>query len=142
VDAEGVQAASRRRPGGVQAASGQAEGSGTLAKVSKRPSTLQWVRYALGGRLPADLHDWVRHDLTDADWRLRQILRTLLQAAIPIVVILVLPIPVALRIPMAVLVLIGALSVGAAYGDELRERRFRQHGLTPPPSEPPPSGRW
>jgi uncharacterized protein DUF5313 len=110
--------------------------------VSKRPSALQWVRYALGGRLPADLHDWVRHDLTDADWRLRQILRTLLQAAIPIVVILVLPIPLALRIPMAVLVLIGALSVGAAYGDELRERRFRQHGLTPPRSEPPPSGRW
>ena len=117
-------------------------GRGTLAGVSKRPSALQWVRYALGGRLPADLHDWVRHDLTDADWRLRQILRTLLQAAIPIVVILVLPIPLGLRIPMAVLVLIGALSVGAAYGDELRERRFRQHGLTPPRSEPPPSGRW
>jgi Family of unknown function (DUF5313) len=111
-------------------------------RVSRRPSAIQWVRYALGGRLPADLHGWVRHDLTDADWRLRQILRVLLQAAIPIVVILVLPIPLTLRILMAALVLIGALSVGAAYGDELRERRFRQHGLTPPRSEPPPSGRW
>jgi hypothetical protein len=106
--------------------------------VSTRPSALQWLRYALGGRLPAGLHDWVRHDLTDADWRLRQILRVLLQAAIPIVVILVLPIPVTLRIPMAALILIGALSVGAAYGDELRDRRFRQHGLTPP--QRPPSG--
>ena len=121
-------------------AASRSPSSGTLAGVSRRPSALQWVRYALGGRLPADLHDWVRHDLTDADWRLRQILRTLLQAAIPIVVILVVPIPLGLRIPMAVLVLIGALSVGAAYGDELRERRFRQHGLTPPRSEPPPSG--
>jgi hypothetical protein len=110
--------------------------------VSARPSTLQWVRYALGGRLPAPLHDWVRHDLTDPDWRVRQLLRVLLQAAIPIVVILVLPIPIVLRILMAALVLLGALSVGAAYGDELRERRFRQHGLTPPPAPPPPSGQW
>jgi len=91
---------------------------------------LQWVRYALGGRLPARLHDWVRHDLTDADWRWRQITRVLLQAAIPIVVILVLPVPLALRLMMAALVLLGALSVGAAYGDELRDRRLRQHGLS------------
>lgn len=110
--------------------------------MSTRPSAVQWLRYALGGRLPAPLHDWVRHDLTDADWRWRQIVRVLVQAAIPIVVILVLPIPLMLRILMAVLVLLGALSVGAAYSDELRERRFRQHGLTPPPSTPPPTGRW
>jgi hypothetical protein len=93
------------------------------------------VRYALGGRLPPALHEWVRHDLTDADWRWRQVGRVLLQAAIPIVVILVLPVPILLRILMAALVLLGALSVAAAYSDELRDRRFRQHGLTPP--EPP-----
>ena len=110
--------------------------------MSSRPSVLQWVRYALGGRLPAALHGWVRHDLTDADWRWRQIVRVLVQAAIPIVVIMVLPLPLTLRILMSVLILLGALSVGAAYGDELRDRRFRQHGLTPPPSIPPPTGRW
>ncbi|HEV7655799.1 MAG TPA: DUF5313 family protein [Mycobacteriales bacterium] len=110
--------------------------------MSSRPSALQWLRYALGGRLPDSLRTWVRHDLTDADWRIRQIVRVLVQAAFPIVVILVLPIPLGLRILMAVLILLGALSVGAAYGDELRERRFRQHGLTPPASEPPPTGRW
>jgi len=96
------------------------------------------VRYALGGRLPAPLHDWVRHDLTDADWRWRHITRVLLQAAIPIVVILVLPVPVALRLMMAALVLLGALSVGVAYGDELRDRRFRQHGMRPLGAGPPP----
>jgi hypothetical protein len=100
--------------------------------VSTRPSALQWVRYALGGRLPPALHEWVRHDLTDADWRWRQVGRVLLQAAIPIVVILALPVPILLRILMAALVLLGALSVAAAYSDELRDRRFRQHGLTPP----------
>ncbi len=93
---------------------------------------LQWLRYAFGGRLPAPLHDWVRHDLTDADWRWRQLLRVLIQTALPVLVIAVLPAPGELRVLMAALVLIGALSVGAAYGDELRARRLRQHGLTPP----------
>jgi len=101
--------------------------------VTARPSALQWLRYALGGRLPAPLHDWVRHDLTDADWRLRQLLRVIVQAALPVIVIALLPAPAALRAFMAALVLIGALSVGAAYGDELRARRLHQHGLTPPP---------
>ena len=77
--------------------------------MSTRPSALQWVRYALGGRLPPSLHEWVKHDLTDADWRWRQVGRVLLQAAIPIVVILVLPVPILLRILMAALVLLGAL---------------------------------
>lgn len=98
-----------------------------------RPSVLQWLRYALGGRLPEPLLDWVRHDLTDADWRWRQLLRVLVQATLPVVVIAVLPAPLGLRVLMAALVLLGALSVGAAYGDELRARRLRQHGLTLPP---------
>ena len=98
-----------------------------------RPSAPQWLRYALGGRLPEPLHDWVRHDLTDADWRWRQLLRVVIQAALPVIVIALLPAPAGLRALTAALVLIGALSVGAAYGDELRARRLRQHGLTPPP---------
>ena len=101
--------------------------------MTVRPSVVQWLRYAFGGRLPAPLLDWVRHDLTDADWRWRQLLRVLVQAALPVAVIAVLPAPGELRALMAALVLLGALSVGAAYGDELRTRRLRQHGLNPPP---------
>jgi hypothetical protein len=100
--------------------------------VTARQSTLQWLRYALGGRLPEPLHDWVRHDLTDADWRWRQLLRVLFQAALPVLVIALLPAQAGLRALTAALVLVGALSVGAAYGDELRARRLRQHGLSPP----------
>lgn len=107
--------------------------------VSSRPSVTQWLRYALGGRLPDPMRDWVRHDLTDADWRWRQTGRVLLQAALPIVVILVLPVSFALQVGMAGLVLVGALSVAAAYSDELRDRRFRQHGLTPPERPDPPT---
>lgn len=98
-----------------------------------RPTAGQWLRYALGGRLPASLHGWVRHDLTDADWRWREILRVLVQCAVPVVVILVLPIDLELRLLMDALILLGALFVAGAYGDELRDRRLRQHGLPPPP---------
>ena len=98
-----------------------------------RPAPIQWLRYALGGRLPERLHDWVRHDLTDADWRWRQLLRVAVQAALPVIVIALLPAPATLKGFMIALVVLGSLSVGAAYGDELRARRLRQHGITPPP---------
>jgi hypothetical protein len=106
-----------------------------------RPTWWQWLRYGLGGRLPGTLRDWVRHDLTDADWRWRQLGRVLLQAALPVVVILVLPIPVGLRLGMVALLLVGTVSVGLAYADELRDRRFHQHGLTPPYRPDPPTWR-
>lgn len=110
-----------------------------------RPSPLLWLRYALGGRLPARLRTWVRHDLTDADWRWRQLLRVLVQCLLPVVVIAVLPVPWTLRMGMLALVLLGALSVALAYADELRDRRLRQHGLIPPTRPevgPPPPEPW
>jgi hypothetical protein len=98
-----------------------------------RPSFPQWVRYAFGGRLPESLHEWVRHDLTDADWRWREILRVLIQCAIPAVLLFVLfPTDLQVRVLMVALVLCGGLFTAAAYGDELRDRRLRQHGLLPP----------
>ncbi len=97
-----------------------------------RPSFGQWLRYAFGGRLPGALHDWVRHDLTDADWRWRQLLRVLVQCAIPSVIMFLVPLDLQVRVLMVALVLCGALFTAAAYGDELRDRRLRQHGLLPP----------
>jgi Family of unknown function (DUF5313) len=100
--------------------------------VRTRPGALLWLRYAFGGRLPAHLHEWVRHDLTDPDWRLREVLRVLVQCTIPTVIILLLPAALEIRLLMVLLVLFGALFTAAAYGDELRDRRLRQHGLLPP----------
>jgi hypothetical protein len=100
--------------------------------MPSRPSAAQWLRYAYGGRLPRSLQEWVRHDLTDADWRWRLILRVLVQCAIPAVVLGFLPAGAEVRVLMIALVLIGALFTAAAYGDELRDRRLRQHGLLPP----------
>jgi hypothetical protein len=99
---------------------------------------LQWLRYAFGLRLPVELHEWVRHDLTDADWRMREITRVGVQCAIPVGIIMFLPGPWVIRVFTAVLLVVGALFVVAAYGEEMRDRRLDQHDLdVPSPEERP-----
>ncbi|UQX87789.1 DUF5313 domain-containing protein [Jatrophihabitans telluris] len=104
----------------------------------QRPGIWLWLRYAVGGTLPERFDEWVRHDLTGADWRIREAGRILLFAIIPIVGLLVLlPGAIEIRIYAALFVFIGPLFVGFAYGDELRDRRLRQHGLLPPSGPDP-----
>jgi hypothetical protein len=105
---------------------------GGHCQLVERPSILLWLRYALGGRLPNRYEDWVWHDLTGRDWRLRVAGRILLLAFIPIIVMLLLPGPLEIRIYAAAFIVIGPLFVGFAYGDELRDHRLRQHGMLPP----------
>ncbi|MCW2523500.1 MAG: hypothetical protein JWO63_1835 [Frankiales bacterium] len=100
--------------------------------MPERPSILLWLRYAVGGTLPSRYHEWVWHDLTGRDWRIREAGRILLFAFIPITVMLLLPGPLDIRIYAAAFIVIGPLFVGLAYGDELRDRRLRQHGMLPP----------
>ncbi len=107
--------------------------TGHDAGVRTRPSLLQWMRYALGGRLPAELHEWVLHDLTDADWRWRELGRVCVQLAPPVAVFALLPLPGDVKGYAIALMAIGALFVGGAYGQDLRDRRLRQHGLPPAP---------
>ena len=104
------------------------------------PSLGQWLRYAFGGRLPEPLHEWVRHDLTDAGWRGRGVLRALLQVLPVAVPLALLPGPAYVHWMVPLFVLLCALFVAAAYGDDLRDRRLRQHGLPVPDREPPPRG--
>lgn len=96
------------------------------------PGLGRWLLYAFGGKLPARYHVWVYRDLTGPDWRLREAGRIMLFAVIPVLVLLMLPGPLEIRIYCALFVVIGPLFVGLAYGDELRDRRLRQHGLKPP----------
>lgn len=97
--------------------------------MSPRPRPLQWLRYAFGLRLPAELREWVRHDLTDADWRLREVTRVLVQCFIPAVILLLLPGPWTIRGLTVGLLVIGAVFITAAHGEDLRDRRLRQHDL-------------
>lgn len=105
--------------------------------MATRPPALLWLKYAFGGRLPARYDDWVLHDLTGPDWRLREVGRIMLFAVLPVTVLLLLPGPLEIRIYAALFVVIGPLFVGLAYGDELRDRRLRQHGMLPPQGPDP-----
>ena len=64
--------------------------------------------------------------------RAQHLLRVLVQCAIPSVIMFLVPLDLQVRVLMVALVLCGALFTAAAYGDELRDRRLRQHGLLPP----------
>jgi protein-S-isoprenylcysteine O-methyltransferase Ste14 len=88
---------------------------------------------------PANIH-WVRHELTDAGWRWRTVLRHLV-VIVPACAVLVavfaelLPAPAWVSVMMVVLILSGSVLTVAAYADDLRAARLRQHGL-PVPSDP------
>ncbi|MGI8680646.1 MAG: DUF5313 family protein [Mycobacteriales bacterium] len=93
------------------------------------------LRYAWGARLPA-YRQWVRHDLTDAGWRWRALRRLLVQLLPFLVALAFLPGPGYLHAMMPLFLLLASLFTAAAYADDIRDRRLRQHDLEPPPSNP------
>jgi Flp pilus assembly protein TadB len=93
--------------------------------------------FAFGFRLPADNVDWVRHELTDAGWRGRTVLRHLavilpICAIVAVVLLVWLPAPGWLAAMMIALILAGSLFTVTAYADDMRVSRLRQHGLDAP----------
>jgi hypothetical protein len=108
-----------------------------MARLPGDPGVLRWLRFAAGFRLPAANRDWVRHELTDAGWRMRTVLRHL-AIIVPICVILVVvlttvvPAPIWLGLTMSALILSGSIFSVAAYADDIRASRLRQHGLDVP----------
>jgi|SRR6185437_20840 len=108
-----------------------------MARLPGDPGVGGWLLFAAGFRLPGKNRDWVRHELTDAGWRGRTVLRHL-AVIIPICVILavvadvLLPAPLWLILMTVVLILSGSIFSVAAYADDLRASRLRQHGLDVP----------
>lgn len=108
-----------------------------MARLPGDPSVLGWIKFAAGFRLPDENLDWVRHELTDAGWRARTVWRHL-AIIIPICVLvaaglLVLsPAPAWFAVMMVALILCGSVFTVAAYGDDIRASRRRQHGLDVP----------
>ena len=123
-----------------------------MPRLSGNPGPLRWLAFAAGFRLPPDYTDWVRHELTDAGWRSRTVLRNLaiiVPASLIVIVVLfsALSAPLWLAAMMLALILAGSVFTTAAYADDLRVSRMRQHGLEPPddpdlghPSHLPPAG--
>ena len=98
------------------------------------------MTYALGARLPADRREWVRHDLTDAWWRGRAMVRAVVQVLPVALLLALLPGPTSVHVFLPLLVVLSGLFVAGAYGEDLRDRRLRQHGLATPRREDPPRG--
>jgi Family of unknown function (DUF5313) len=108
-----------------------------MARLPGDPSVAGWLLFAVGFRLPAKNRDWVRHELTDAGWRGRTVLRHL-AVIIPVCVFLAVPAAILLPAPLwlilatIALILSGSIFTVAAYADDIRASRLRQHGLDVP----------
>lgn len=103
-----------------------------MARLAGDPGIARWVWFSIGFRLPPENREWVRHELTDAGWRVRALVRQLV-VLLPIgAAFLALPGSWGIRIAVALLVLGGGLFMAAAYGDSMRAARLRQHALPVP----------
>ena len=67
-----------------------ATGSTPPGPAVQRPDPLRWFWYALGGGLPERFSPWVLHDTTTGTWALRHVLRSFVQLAVPIALVLLL----------------------------------------------------
>jgi hypothetical protein len=105
-------------------------GEGTVgAEAVVRPAPHRWIWYALGGGLPARHDRWVLHDTTVGTWWVRHIVRSLVQVAIPIALVMVfLPAGWGLRAAAAGGGLALALFYSLAYMPETTENRVVKAG--------------
>ena len=102
-----------------------------------RPPPHRWLAYALGFRLPERYDDWVFADLTRRGWAVRGVLRFMMLPLPFVIGVLFLPGSIGLRLMTDCLLVFGPLMVSAAFADEIRAYRLRQHGLLPPSGPDP-----
>jgi membrane protein YdbS with pleckstrin-like domain len=108
-----------------------------MTRLPDDPNPIRWLRFAVGFRLPQENTDWVRHELTDTGWRLRTVMRHLAIiiptcAVVVAILLFFVPAPTWLVVMMVVLILTGSFLTVAAYADDIRASRLRQHGLDVP----------
>lgn len=91
--------------------------------------------FAVGFRLPERNREWVRHELTDAGWRARTVVRHLLVMVPLCCALAALPGPPWLRVLVPLMAIAGSVFTVTAYADDIRVSRLRQHKL-PVPDDP------
>lgn len=95
----------------------------------RRPGLLLWLRYAFGGRLPAEYSEWVLHDTTSSSWVVRHVARVLVVITAPVVAILVwLPADFGLRVLTAFVCAACAVLLTAILSNDMTERRLNRAG--------------
>ena len=104
-------------------------GSPVPAEPVVRPDPFRWVLYAFGAALPARHRGWVLYDVSTGTWVLRHAARTLVQLAVPVVLIVgLVPGPLGLRLGMALIGVILGMAFSLAYMTETVENRVRKAG--------------
>jgi hypothetical protein len=95
----------------------------------RRPTPLQWVRYALGGGLPAELSPWVLADTTEPGWIRRHLTRALVQLS-PVLVLclVVVPVPLVYRVSAVAGGVLMGLVFSIAFMTETIEHRVAKAG--------------
>ena len=95
----------------------------------RRPDVLHWLWYAMGGALPARFSPWVLHDTSTRTWAARHVLRSLVQLALPIALVLLLvPGPFWIRGMAALGGIFLALFFSLGYMTETLENRVVRAG--------------
>src|SRR5918998_6814263 len=96
---------------------------------TRRPTPLQWVRYALGGRLPRELSAWVLADTTEPGWWRRHLTRAVVQL-LPVLVlcVAVVPVPLVYRLSAAAGGVLMGLMFSLAFMVETTEHRVAKAG--------------
>ena len=95
----------------------------------RRPGVLRWLWYAMGGALPARFSPWVLHDTSTRTWMVRHLLRSLVQLAVPIALVLILvPGPFWIRGMAALGGIFLALFFSLGYMTETLENRVKRAG--------------
>ncbi|MCP2261665.1 hypothetical protein LX15_005391 [Streptoalloteichus tenebrarius] len=96
-----------------------------------RPNPIQWLWYAVGGRLPERLREWVLHDVTCRTWVWRHAARsTVLIGPISLACLLV-PGPIEIRLGMVGLAVLVGYYFSFSYMEENCEHRVTKHGYAP-----------
>ena len=100
--------------------------------MRSQPNPVQWVWYALGGRLPRELCTWVLADTTGSRWVWRHLARAVVQL-LPLVVLClaVVPVPFAYRVSAAAGGLLLGLLFSLAFMVETTEHRVVKAGYEP-----------
>ena len=96
-----------------------------------RPNPLQWLWYAVGGRLPVPLREWVLRDVTARTWVWRHVARMSVLVAPLALACLLVPGPLGLRAAMALLLVVVGAYFSLSYVEESSDMRAVKHGHAP-----------
>ncbi|MGY1689157.1 DUF5313 family protein [Geodermatophilus sp. SYSU D01105] len=99
------------------------------SSTARRPTPLQWLRYAYGGGLPQELAPWVLADTTGPGWVRRHLTRAAVQL-LPLIVlcVAVVPVPLSYRLSAAAGGLLLGLFFSLAFMTETTEHRVAKAG--------------